>query len=81
VDRRVVCAAVRRFEVVVCSVRHFDQFTHIGTTSAGSWTQGFVDNKGNFLTREEAWTVAEAAGQIIRRCSGDGERLFSENLY
>jgi hypothetical protein len=49
-------------------------------------TQGFVDNKGNFLTREEAWTVAYDAGQIRYICPAQtkertGNRLYSENLY
>jgi hypothetical protein len=43
--------------------------------------QGFLDNKGIFLTREEAHTVAKAAGQIVRRVGGDANRLYSENLY
>lgn len=46
--------------------------------------QGFLDNRCNFLNRKEAWIVAEAAGQIIRRVGGDtanGGTLFSENLY
>lgn len=46
--------------------------------------QGFVDQWGAFLTRTEAWTVAMAAGQVIRRVGGDerdGGTLFSENLY
>ena len=43
--------------------------------------QGFIDQRGNFLTREEAWIVAEASGQIIRRVGGDGKKLYSENLY
>lgn len=45
---------------------------------------GFVDNFGNFLTRTEAWKVAEAAGQILYRVGGDtanGGTLYSENLY
>jgi len=33
------------------------------------------------MTREEAWQVAEAAGQIKYRVGGDGKELFSENLY
>jgi len=45
------------------------------------WEQGFVDQHGEFMTREEAHKVAIEAGQIIRRCGGDEERLFSENLY
>jgi hypothetical protein len=43
--------------------------------------QGFVDQRGEYLTREEAFEVASKAGQIIRRCGGDEGRLFSENLY
>lgn len=49
--------------------------------TADKWEQGFVDETNKFLTREEAWPIAEAAGQICRRCGGDGEKLFSENLY
>ena len=48
------------------------------------WTraeQGFVDQFGVFLTREEAWDVASKAGQIVRRVGGDGGCLYSENLY
>jgi len=55
--------------------------------------QGFLDNRGNFLTREEAWKVADRAGQIRRLDSkeflpspreagvGDEGTLYSENLY
>lgn len=46
--------------------------------------QGFVDQRGVFLTRTEAWSIALAAGQIIRRVGGndtDGGTLYSENLY
>lgn len=48
------------------------------------FAQGFIDKFGKFQTREEAWVIAEAAGQIIRRVGGDhvnGGRLYSENLY
>lgn len=78
-EPRVVCAALRRGETIVCGPRHWDQLCR-GTSKDG-WEQGFVDQRGNFLTREEAWKVAERNGQIIRRCGGDGERLYSENLY
>lgn len=53
--------------------------------------QGFLTNEYDpsvnnyrFVTRTEAWKIAEAAGQIIRRCGGDdadGGTLYSENLY
>ena len=48
----------------------------------GKIEQGFIDQCGNFLTREEAWKVAEAADQIIRTGPGfSGPMLYSENLY
>ena len=46
--------------------------------------QGFIDRFSKFHNREEAWKIAEAAGQIRRRVGGDtinGGTLFSENLY
>lgn len=48
------------------------------------WEQGFVDHHGIYLDRQEAWKVAEAAGQIVRRVGGDtvkGGTPYSENLY
>lgn len=56
-------------------------------TSTTDWSQseqGFICNKGDFHTREEAWKIAEKTNQIVRRVGGDtmnGGRLFSENLY
>ncbi len=85
---------------VICGVRHFDRLMkdaiemfvnhaddHGQTFARVYWLkseQGFVDNRGEFLTRQQAWVIAEAAGQIIRRCGGDdanGGTLYSENLY
>lgn len=43
--------------------------------------QGFVDQFGQFLTRNEAFEVAKKADQIIQIFGGDKEILFSENLY
>jgi hypothetical protein len=42
---------------------------------------GFMTDTGRFVTREEAHTIAKAAGQIIRRCGGDDRALYSENLW
>lgn len=90
VDRRIVCAAIRHSGtgLVVCGARHFDDVMHgqlmalDGLGMTDEWDeQGFIDQRGNFLTREEAFAVASAAGQIMRRCGGDDGRLFSENLY
>ena len=46
--------------------------------------QGFIDRFSKFHNREEAWKIAEPAGQIRHRVDGDtinGGTLFSENLY
>ena len=85
-QRRIVCAAMRNHHgTIICSPRHFDK-TAVGHIPADGveWYgagQGFVDQQGIFLTREEAWPIALAAGQIIRRVGGDEGRLYSENLY
>ena len=87
--QRIVCAA-NKFEgigktFIVLGARHYDKLMReaIERLPAGSYEkeQGFIDQLGNFLTREEAFVVATTAGQIIRRVGGDEGRLFSENLY
>ena len=91
-DRRVVCAAMRckKTGKIIASVRLWDEICHQAFPNEEAIfdfddEQGFLDNRYNFLTREEAWPIAEAAGQIIRRVGGDfpnGKgRLYSENLY
>lgn len=97
--RVVVCAAnIYRIGDHIISLlvgaRHFDsvmrkqletideEFTPEESTD---WEQGFIDQHGVFMTREEAWLVAEDAGQIKYRVGGDMHngvgKLFSENLY
>jgi hypothetical protein len=67
----------------------------IDTSPSGNvWEMGFIDQEGDFLTRAEAWKVADKAGQIRRPYGferhyknqrvanvGDEGLLFSENLY
>ena len=43
--------------------------------------QGFLDDKGNFLDRAQAWDHAKACGQIIRDFRKDDNWLYSENLW
>lgn len=90
VPRRVVCAAMRMKDgLIVIGVRHFspDMRATLARLYPGKRyhleveEQGFINTHGEFLTREQAWVAAEANGQILRRCGGDGEILFSENLY
>ena len=88
-QRRVVCAADRRPDgVIVCAARHSDPRMHLQKALiGGNWDgceQGFIDQWSVFMDRLEAWQVALAAGQIIRRVGGDdmnGGTLYSENLY
>ena len=83
----IVCAAIRnrKTKEIILGVRHFDSHMR-NQISISNWNwsgseQGFVDNFGNFLTREEARAVAIEQNQIRRRCGGDEKKLFSENLY
>lgn len=87
--RRIVCAANVYKNLMVLGARHFDLTMHrqieqsveCSMVKPSAWEQGFIDQWGVFLTRSEAFVVATAAGQIIRRVGGDDGKLFSENLY
>lgn len=87
--RVVVCAACRYGDLILMSPRHWDipmyaLLAHIkvGNKIPLKSEQGFVDNWGNFMTREEAYVVAEARGQIKYPEHGTGNGvLFSEMLY
>jgi len=85
--QRIICAAIKRnFDnAIICGPRHFDSIMieQIRRTKE-SWVtaeQGFVDQFGKFISREDAWIIAEAQNQIVRRVGGDEGKLFSENLY
>lgn len=93
-QRRVVCSAnlCPKTGHMILGARRWDESMHVhyelfkraGYTDVNFEEQGFIDQHGVFMDRQEAWKVAEAAGQIIRRVGGDtmdGGTLFSENLY
>ncbi len=87
-DQWIVCAAIRHkhFDEIICGPRHYDRTMsqQIQRSVIKGWVdaeQGFVDQYGVFLTREDAREIAEKNNQIIRRCGGDSDKLFSENLY
>lgn len=93
ITARVVCAANRYADgTITLGLRHHDAWMQQHVIALrietrrpnGPPEQGFIDNHGSFLTRKEAWVIAETAGQIVRRCGADGPEahgLFSENLY
>tara|TARA_R110000868_G_scaffold245360_1_gene501857 strand:- start:24 stop:314 length:291 start_codon:yes stop_codon:yes gene_type:complete len=94
-QRRVVCAAILAYDGdVMLGIRHYsaDMYVQIDERRDGSkFThrldehQGFVDQYGVWMSREEAYQVALAAGQIIypEACGKglDGPKLYSEGLY
>ncbi len=94
-ERRVVCAAIRaRDGSLLLGIRHYsaDMRRQIDARRDGhefrhrlDEHQGFVDQHGVFMSREEAYQVAQAAGQLRypERCGTrlDGPALYSEGLY
>jgi len=86
--RRIVCAAIKQMVTgrIITGARHFDKIMRAQIKAADgmkNWrsaAQGFIDQFGDFLNREEAWKIAEDQGQIRRQVSTPGT-LFSENLY
>lgn len=87
--QRVVSAACRIGDSVICSPRHYDSICRATINllpghERKKWygaEQGFVDQFGIFLTRREAWVIALKQNQIIRdhdKCVGN---LYSEHLY
>ncbi|MCL6651045.1 hypothetical protein A6R70_01940 [Agrobacterium rubi] len=96
--RYVVCAAIRlKTGLVICGPRHFDDIM-VGVLTAlyGEYwdkgipddlkgaEQGFIDQRRNYLTRQEAWQIAKEMGQLRYDCGGqeaNGGTLYSENLY
>jgi hypothetical protein len=94
-ERRVVCAAIRSASgKLVLGIRHYsvDMQDQIAARLDGHEfqhrlddDQGFVDQYGGFMTREVAYQVALAAGQLRypEACGQglDGPKLYSEGLY
>ena len=91
---KIVCAANRHktTKTVILGLRHWDIFmrqaktrvdNELGrTTNSTQWEHGFVDNKGQFLTRNEACMVAKDNGQFNRYyTTNQKDVLFSEDLY
>jgi hypothetical protein len=84
----VAAACELRTGEIVVGVRHWDMIMHgqavgMAANYARGSTQGFIDNRGSFLGREEALEVAKKAGQInrFRKKTQPEDKLFSEDLY
>ena len=79
----VVCAACKWEDIIICGARHWDkvmraQFQYISMiedTKPPRWEQGFIDQFGDFLSREVAAEIAFISKQA------NTSVLFSEDLY
>lgn len=85
----IVCAANRKTETgrIICGARHCDTIMREQIKAAegldywiGGVEQGFIDQYGRFWNRQEAWIIAEKAGQIRYQVSTPGT-LYSENCW
>lgn len=94
VQRRVVCSANKQSDgTLLLGARHWDSCMHATAKLLDyPWPkdteiQGFIDQFGVFMNREEAWDVALAAGHIRyieswNYSPSTGKHiLYSENLY
>lgn len=93
--RRVVCAAIRAADgSLLLGIRHYSRDMHAQIEARRDGEkfvyrhdedQGFVDQYGVWMGREEAYQVAKAAGQLVHPelCGSalDGPKLYSEGLY
>lgn len=87
VVRKVVCAANRWGDIIVCSSRHHDKLMndHIRMLKhhsiiEGAGEQGFIDQFNKFMTRTEAAQLVKLNGQQLRDPEV-GHKLYSENVY
>lgn len=90
VPRRIVCAAIRYGDVIVCSARHHDRLMNDTIKKMGGREklldgaekeeQGFIDQYGDYFTREEAAFIVRENGQQVRNPDFK-QYLCSEDLY
>ena len=89
--RKIVCAACKKGDLILASARHWDdvmrkqaQSIGLGKGGMANFSQGFIDQYGIYLSRQDAMKVALSAGQDIdieRGCGGSSTTLYSEGLY
>lgn len=89
----ILCAAIRRvvprtegnlgptdIRFVELGYRHFDIFNRFGKDVSNLCKdQGFFTSLGRFVSREEAFDIAKASGQI--QTDQESGKLYSEDLY
>jgi hypothetical protein len=87
----ILCAAIKKDGKIYVGRRHCDCFAKmvrcgVEDVNIGS-DQGFITDKGKFVSREEGYRIAKSCGQYKREqlCStglpSTLKILFSEDLY
>ena len=88
----VVCAACKQDDIIICGARHWDKIMNNiyramkaadPDIHSSKFDQGFINQFGEFLTREEAMQVVKDNGQPFnkKRNGGSDIELYSEGLY
>lgn len=82
----IVCAANRKKGLIFCGARHCDKVmraqAHAARTNLIASEQGFINQFGEFRTREEALQIVLENGQPFNaERNGSSTDLFSEGLY
>jgi hypothetical protein len=86
---RIVCAAMLMKDgLVVTGARHFSPEMRLVLHRIYGdgyhlkvQQQGFINQYGDFLGREEALVIARKQGQVRKEVGGGNDELFSEMLY
>lgn len=91
--RRVICAAIFKGGNLILGARHFDMLMHKTIEQIGNGKfpgfaefmsdaeQGFIDQFGVFMTREEAMVLAVEKMQVLDATHIHNKELYSEDLY
>lgn len=92
--QRIIVAAANKLDgtsLILVGARHWDDimreqyyaaFPHSRKPHSALWIQGFIDQFGDFINREEALAIAKASGQPLNmERNGSTKELYSEGLY
>ena len=82
----IVCAANRKDGIIFCGARHCDSIMRKQAEAASmkltAAEQGFINQFGEFRTREEAFAIVLYNKQPFNiKRNGSSFELFSEGLY
>lgn len=83
---RIVCSA-NKHKIsgrLILGPRHWDNTMRAQIQDGehhGQFLQGFVDQWGEWYSREEAYKIAEKAGQLLFHKEEWGQRLYSESIF